>query len=560
MTQAKLVENEKRHIDIQLTPIKGGDSVTEESILALIENSIYTNHFINESNIKSAVAELNDVLQPLQEDQTGRVITYQVLEKVDAKVEVSIESDEMSASATITTAQGGAHLSPKAIVIAAQSFGVKKGFCKESLVKLAELASKAEPNTEVSHQIAQGLEPIKGKDAIITPLVESAQNRILKPKKQEDGSVNMRDLGDIICVKVGDPLAKKTPLTLGKNGFSVTAKTLKADAGKDIKLESGEGTAISPNNPNVLISKRIGVPKLVNNGMEVDEVYKIKNVDVASGNITFTGSVIIDGDVNEGMTVIASGDITIGGFVESATIKAGGDITIAGGIIGKKYDPEQASRDDIILSVKISAKGNISAKYCQYGEITAFKDILIEKQLMHSFIDTQGKLIVGLPDNHNGTLLGGYLRVGELVSAGVVGATAGNNTSFNFERKILAIKERIKLIEDKIDLENENSNKVKNEINTLKKSEDPKSCQSEITELTKQFQHHSNSLGKLLLAKEKAEEVMQDYMSSVYIEATEKLYQGVELIIGDFHEKSKREYGPSKMRYHERKILIDALT
>ena len=559
MTQVKLVENAKRHIDLNLTPMKGGPPVTEESVFSLIESSPYTNHFVNEMNIKSAVAELNDILLPLQEDQTGKEITYQILEKVDATVEISLASDEMSASATIISAQGGEHVTPKSIVIAAQAQGVKKGFCKENLITLAELAVNAEPNTKVSYQIATGLIPINGTNAKIKPVVESAQSRILKPKKQDDGSVDMRDLGDIICVKIGDPLAKKIPLTLGDDGFTVTAKTLKATAGHDVQLVSGQGTIISPNNANVLISKIIGVPKLINNGMEVDEVYKIKNVDVASGNISYTGSVIIDGDVNEGMSVIASGDITIGGVVESATIKAGGDIIIAGGIIGKKYDTEQSSCDDVAMSVKISSKGSISAKHCQYGEITAFKDILIEKQLMHSLIDTQGKLIVGLPDNHNGTLLGGYLRVGELVSAGVVGATAGSKTIFNFERKILAIKERVKLIESKVDIENENSNKLKNKINTLKKSQNPKSCQGEITERTKQFQHHSNRLGKLLMAKEKAEEVMQEYMSSVYIEATEKIYQGVEIIIDEFNERTKREYGPSKMHYHERKILIDAL-
>ena len=49
--------------------------------------------------------------------------------------------------------------------------------------------------------------------------MQSAQDRILRPKERDDGSVDMRDLGDIICVKVGDPLAKKIPLTEGINGF-----------------------------------------------------------------------------------------------------------------------------------------------------------------------------------------------------------------------------------------------------------------------------------------------------------------------------------------------------
>jgi hypothetical protein len=48
-------------------------------------------------------------------------------------------------------------------------------------------------------------------------------------------------------------------------------------------------------------------------------------------------------------------------------------------------------------------------------------------------------------------------------------------------------------------------------------------------------------------------------MSSVYIEATERIYQGVQLIVGDFQDRTKREYGPSKMIYKERKIHIDPI-
>ena len=559
MTQAKLVENAEQHIDLHLAPIKGGDAITEESIATLISNSPYTNYHVNQTNIKNAVAELNDILKPLQDDQTGRELTYQIIEKIDASIAIKIDADEMGASAEITSAQGGLHLSPKAIVLAAQEAGVKKGFCKEDLINLAKLATDASPNTIVSLKIAAGETAINGKDAKILPLVESAQARILRPKKQEDGSVNMRDLGDIICVKIGDPILKKVPLTSGKVGFTVTGTPLTPEPGNDINLISGDGTAISPNNANVLISKKIGVPKLIDNGMEVDEVYKIKNVDVASGNITFTGSVIIEGDVTEGMSVVASGDVTIGGFVESAIVEAGGDITISGGIIGRKYDTEKNACNDVAMSVKINAQGSIFAKYCQYGQITSLKDIRIENQLMHSLIDLQGNLVVGTEDNANGTLLGGYIKAGSYISAGVVGATAGSNTVINFERKIITFKDKLHLVDEKIQAENNLSNEVQQSMNKIKTAPKDEAQPEALAKLVKTFQHHADTLGRLLAAKEKVELAMQEYMSSVYIEATEKLYQGVELIVGDYNDRTRREYGPSKMTYKERKIHIEAL-
>jgi len=559
MTQVSLVTNAKNNIDLHLTPIKDGDAITEADIIELISQSQYCKLRANTANIKNAIAELNDVLKPLQDKQTGREIQYQVLERIDATISITIDSDEMGATAEITAAQGGKHLSAKAILTSAQEAGVKKGFSKEELVKLAQLAAKEEPNNQVTLQIAAGKLAINGKDAEIKPLVESAQSRILRPKKREDGSVDMRDLGDIICVKVGDPLAKKIPLTEGKKGYTVTATLLPPEPGNDVPLVSGEGTAISTSNQNILVSEKVGLPKVIANGMEVDEIYKIRNVTVATGNINFTGSVIIDGDVNEGMKVIASGDVTIGGFVESAMIEAGGDVTISGGIIGRKHDIEKTKVTDVKMSVSVNAKGNIYAKYCQYAEISCSKDVRIENQLLHSSLNIQGGLKVGTEDKSNGKLIGGYIKAGSFVTAGIVGATAGSNTVIHFEHEMIKLKEQMHDIEERLKLDSTKTTELKEATNKLKRLPKDKVKPEILAKVVSTYQFHAKRMGETLLEKDALEKTTQEYMESIYIEATEKLHHGVHLIIDNFNDKSRREYGPSKMIYKERKIHIDPL-
>jgi len=559
MTQFSLVANAKNNIDLHLVPTKGGNEVTEATIHELIAKSEYTKLQPNTANIKNAIAELNDVLKPLQDNQTGREITYQVLERIDASISITIDDDEMGAKAEISAAQGGKHLSAKAILSAAQEAGVKKGFSKEDLVKLAQLAAKEEPMTQVALQIASGKVAVNGKDAVIKPLVESAQSRILRPKKREDGSVDMRDLGDIICVKVGDPIAEKVPLTSGKKGYTVTATPLIPEPGNDVSLVSGDGTAISPSNENVLVSQKVGLPKVIPNGMEVDEIYKIKDVNVASGNINFTGSVVIEGDVNEGMKVIASGDVTIGGFVESAMIEAGGDVTISGGIIGRKHDIEKTKITDVNMSVSVNAKGNLYAKYCQYAQINCGKDIRIENQLLHSLINVNGNLKVGTEEKSNGTLIGGFIKAGKHVSAGVVGATAGSNTIVSFENQILKLKEQMLDIETRLKFDNDKTAELKVASNKLKKLPKNKTNPDMLAKVIQTYQFHAKRMGEILLEKEKHENTTQTYMESVCIEATEKLYHGVQLILGDFNDRSRREYGPSRMIYKERKIHIEPI-
>lgn len=559
MTQIKLIANTKNNIDLHIVPIKNEVKITEEHILDLISKSEYSKLRVNTANIKNAVAELNDILKPLQDNQTGREINYQVLERIDATISITIDADEMGAKAEITAAQGGKHLSAKAILTAAQAAGVKKGFSKEVLVKLAQLAAKEEPCNQVTLQIATGKLAVNGKDAIIKPLVESAQSRILRPKKREDGSVDMRDLGDIVCVKIGEPIVKKIPLTQGEQGYTVTGTPLEPTPGNDVILISGDGTAISKNNENILISQKVGLPKLIPNGMEVDEVYQIKNVTVATGHINFTGSVIINGDVNEGMKVIASGDITIGGFIESAIIEAGGDITISGGIIGRKHDTEETKITDANMSVSVNAKGNLYAKYCQYAQISCGKDIRIEKQLLHSLINVNGSLKVGTEDKSNGTLIGGFIKAKTHISAGIVGATAGSNTIVSFEHNIIKLKELLSDIETRINFDKDKTTELKAASDKLEKLPKDKTSPAMLAKVISTYQFHAKRMGEMLLEKEEQEKALQSYMESVYIEATEKLYHGVQLIVGDYHDRSRRDYGPSRMFYKDRKVHIEPL-
>ncbi|MBU2926422.1 FapA family protein [Colwellia sp. 1_MG-2023] len=559
MTQFSLIANDKNNVDLILKPIKDGDQVTETTILELIEQSEYSRLHINIANIKNAISELNDVLKPLQSGKFGREITYQVLERIDATISVSIDSDQMAASAEITTAQGGKNLSAKAILEAAQASGVNKGFSKEQLVKLAQLAAKEKPLSLVSLQIATGKQAIKGKDAVIKPLVESAQSRILRPKQRNDGSVDMRDLGDIICVKVGEPLAEKIPHTLGENGYTVTAAPLIAEPGNDITLVAGDGTEISSTNKNILVSQRVGLPKMIPNGMEVDEVYRVKNVTVGSGNINFTGGVIIEGDVNEGMKVIASGDITVGGCVESAMIESGGDVTISGGIIGHKHDVEATKITDVKMSVSVNSKGNLYAKYCQYAQISCSKDIRIEKQLLHSLINVNGNLKVGSEDHANGVLIGGYIKAGKNVSAGSIGATAGNNTIISFENIINKLNDKMQDIESRLQFENDKTTELKTASDKLKQLPKSPANTEMLSKVISTYQFHAKRMGEILFEKEEHENIVQAYMESVSIEATDKLYHGVQFILGDINDRTRKEYGPSKMNYKDRKIHIDPI-
>jgi hypothetical protein len=368
----------------------------------------------------------------------------------------------------------------------------------------------------------------------------------------------MRDLGDIICVKIGDSLAQKIPNTNGVKGFSVKGVPIEPTPGQDIDLKVGEGTSLSPKNQHILISTRVGLPRVIDNGMEVDQVYQIKNVDISTGHIKFEGSVIIEGDVCEGLKVIASGDITVGGFVESAQLESGGDITISGGIIGKKQEVESLSVSDIMMSVSITAKNDVYAKYCQYADISC-QNLRVENQLMHSIISVKERLWLGTEDKANGKLIAGYIRAGTSVHAGTVGATAGSVTIVTFEDKLQVLQQKMQAIESRVIAESQKTDELKAASNKLKKLPKDKVSSEMKNKVLSTYKYHANRMGEALNEKEALENEIQEYMSSVFIYASEKMYQGVKLIVGDFHDKTKRDYGPSKMIYKERKIIVEPI-
>jgi len=559
MTKVYLVDNDKKNVDLVFEPVKYEGLIDEGAIYKIIKSSEYTKLFVNTANIRNALTELTSVLKPLQEGQKGRKICWQILERVDAQISITIDSEKMSATAEIKPAQGGQVLTAKSILDSAKAAGVKKGFSKEKLISLAQQAAQAEPGSTVKEDIAIGKAPIKGKDARIKRLVESAQERVLRPKERADGSVDMRDLGDIICVKIGDPLAQKVPFTEGVKGFTVTATPLYPEPGEDKTLIAGEGTELSPQNNNILISKLVGQPKIIDNGMTVDDTYQVKDVNVSTGHIDFQGSVIISGDVAEGMRVVATGDITIGGFVESATLIADGDITITSGIIGRKQDVENSDITHFQMSAQITAKGNIFAKYCQYAQIKSGGDTHIENQLMHSLVDVGGRLFIGSNEEANGKLIGGYIKAVDSVHAGFVGATAGSKTIIEFKKRVQEFNAQIDALDELIKVESDKTSELQAAQNKLKKLPKAQQKKAILTKVVTTYQYHAKRMGNMLNERGELEQAMQDYMCSVYVEATNTLYQHVELHIGDFNDRTKREYPPSRMKFKERKVYIDPI-
>ncbi len=116
-------------------------------------------------------------------------------------------------------------------------------------------------------------------------------------------------------------MQKKTLPTEGEDGMSVTGRVIKAKNGKAIQFKKGKNTIVSEDGLQLLAEKS-GIVQFTGDQIDIIEVLMIQgDVGVETGNINFTGKVIVSGNVMSGYEIISNEDIEINGIVECATLK-----------------------------------------------------------------------------------------------------------------------------------------------------------------------------------------------------------------------------------------------
>ncbi|WP_404340563.1 DUF342 domain-containing protein [Pseudoalteromonas mariniglutinosa] len=397
-------------LSLLAAPCNSGFPATITQLINAIEQSPYAEFEINYANIEQLFSAHNE--QPC----------LHVAQALDASLQFTIDEKKMFVEATLITAKGGQLVTMDEAKKHLHHAGIIKGVNNKALDNFLGQQFTHPAGSSYSAIIAHGRQPKEGADAKFMRLCCTAQDRILSPQAKADGKVDMRDLGAIITVKPGAALMQRIPADKGENGYTIYGDVLPAQPGKDYPLEPFEGTCLDPNNPNMLIAESKGVPVALARGMRVDDILCCNNVDVSTGHIDFDGSVIVSGDVKDGMKVRATGDITVLGFVESADIDSGSEITIVKGAIGRKRENNEA------FTCAIKATRTISVGYAQYCLIHSTQDLFIERQALHCDLSARRLIRVGKAKNPRGKIIGGSILDAMRIETGELGAPSGTKT------------------------------------------------------------------------------------------------------------------------------------
>lgn len=261
--------------------------------------------------------------------------------------------------------------------------GVRFGILEEELNKLNVLK-----NYE-NLLIAKGLEAEDSvQDSIEVKCNIENNKKYLEDRK---GNVDFKSIGRVSTVKIGDVIAVLIKGHEGKDGKDVKGGIIKHTPYKEIKLEAGEGTSIK--DENTVIAAVEGKPVIKGNKICVYEVHKVNDdVDLKTGNVDFTGDVVVYGNVREGMEVKSGHDIIIYKNVEHAKIYAKEAITIYGNVIKSqiKSGGDDASKINKLRNLE-SLKDAISELSTTASNIQQYK--LLERNVAY------GELIKVLIEN-----------------------------------------------------------------------------------------------------------------------------------------------------------------
>jgi len=535
--------------ELKLIPNTHGP-ITETDLMGLLALPGFSNLLPLKEIISQAVIQVNQLCG--QEDGQHELF-FAIAQRQDASISFELSEDKMQASMTLTAAYGGRDVILKDILQTLKSQQIKLGLSKPKIdLSLTQFAS-LQPGEQCSNIIAQGRTAVHGQSARLERKVLLARERLLQPQENGDGSVDMRNLGSVITVKPGNALILKHPATAGVDGYNVCGDKLLAKPGKDLKLVAGDGTKFCDNNANLLIAAAAGQPVENQQGMQVDDVLQIKNVNVGYGHVDFKGSVLVTGDVGEGMVVKSSGDITVMGFVDSATLIAQGDITVSKGVIGRQLK-------DNALSTTLKAQGQISAQFVQYSTLEAIGNILVTKQLLHSHAKTKQQLIVCDSSCRRGDLVGGKVEVDKGLKVMAIGATAGTKTEIFCAMHISEFKQDLAQLKDSISSLMVAISNIEGQLGNLP----PKAQWQDDEMMVEQVKVMLEEKRRMVSTKqqEQAElEAIQQEIAGYYknyrVDALKHVFANIEINIGGAFNRTQREHGPCSITNDNQEINFD---
>ncbi|SFM30284.1 DUF342 domain-containing protein [Salibacterium qingdaonense] len=338
-------------------------------------------------------------------------------------------------------------------------------------------------------EVARGIPPVNGTSAYIEPA------RFDKGEKEEEdpAEVDLKNVIHIAMVEAGAYTGRKVEAEPGENGTGVDGSDLQAKAGKDFPLRPGKNTRVEGNDIYAVQAGQVSVRKKT---IHVNPLYEVKgDLDLKTGNIDFTGNIMVRGNVPSGFELKAQGDIRVLGTVEAAVLTASGSIFINAGVNARNKG-------------SIEAGHSVHATYLNEADVSAGADIVVKQTVMHSRCTAGGSLIC---NQGRGLVIGGIISAVHEINVNEAGNSMNTPTSF-YIGATHGYVERRRQLEQALYEAKEESTKVSDLLKTIQSKEE-----NGISLSSKERVMKLRARNTLEAAKDKARDAAEELEESAHV-------------------------------------------
>ncbi len=336
-------------------------------------------------------------------DDYAEIGSYSRVPAGDAVFAVDIAKDEMNATITASPpTSSGSEISMDAILQKLRIQGVVAGILEDKIIEFVD-----NPVYNIPVEVAKAIPPQDGNDAYIDYKVETDHSK-LRLKEADNGQVDFKQLNLIENVVEGQVLAVKVLPQQGKGGKTIMGRYLEAKNGKDMNIPLGQNVKIGDDGLSIVATCN-GEVLLQGDKLSVEPVREEKGVNIKTGHITFMGTVIVRGNVEDGFNIKADGNVEVYGTVGNCRIEAGGDIVISQGVSGRHEG-------------YISTPKTLWAHHVENVKIEAGEYVVITDSIVNSEVTAMKKIVL---KGKRAQIVGGHLFATEEITAKNLGSPAG---------------------------------------------------------------------------------------------------------------------------------------
>ncbi len=476
--------------------------------------------------------DMERIRTKMLKDRVDTIVDGAINKIDDEQIVVFISNNEMEACIEIRCDEKVA-VKAKDITSKLAARGICKGILHEEIKAIAD--EKKYGKTIV---VASGKPAKRGEDGWYEFFFNTKPKKT--PKILPDGTADFKDIEWFEIVSKGQKIAYYHEAGSGEAGYTVTGKTIRPVKGKEKKILAGKGFELLDDKKTYISALDGKVDLIGETKLEVTRACVIEEVNHATGNINFDGSVYVKGNVGSNAMIIATENVVVNGFVDSCTIRCGGEICLRNGVNGGGVGFIEAKSNvmaQFFEGVRVVSGGNISAHYAMNCEMYA-----------------KGKITFY---GEKGLLIGGYARAALGIEAYNVGNKVGIRTVLN-----VGLDDRLLNTAEQIELKIES---VKRELLILKNSYEDfkKKYPAEIRNTMEIFLKIENAIytkaleHKELIEKKDLLEAEMSEMKDAKVIVNGSMFEGVQVIVDNIKWNSFSVKDVT-IRCSKKKILVES--